>query len=723
MGRKPKETPAALKKSPDFSKAIIKKDKITNTLRENYMPYAMSVIVSRAIPEIDGFKPAHRKLLYTMYKMGLLTGTRTKSANIVGQTMKLNPHGDGAIYETMVRLTRGNEALLLPLVDSKGNFGKQYSRDMAYAASRYTEAKLAPICSEIFKSIDKNTVDFVDNYDNTQKEPSLLPTSFPNILVNPNQGIAVGMASSICSFNLAEICDITIDILKNKEVDLTGLLPDFPTGGEILYSEKEIASVYETGRGPIKVRAKYTYDKKNNCIEITEIPYTTTVEAIIEKIIELVKTNKVKEIADIRDETGMSGFKLTIDVKKGYDPHLLMQKLFKLTPLQDNFSCNFNILIDGYPVVLGLKQILEEWIKFRTGCVVRGLAFDLDKKSKQLHLLKGLEALLLNIDKAIKIIKDSETDELVIANLMKAFKIDELQANFIADIKLRNLNKNYIIQKTAEIESLVKEIENIRDIMADEKKVKKLIITELETVKKKFGEPRKTTSVHVDEVSEIEEEDLIPDYRTRVFLTYSGYLKKVPMTSLRVEAEQKLKNEGDFILQELDSSNRAELLFFSSKGNVYKLKAHEIPDGKPSLLGEYLTNLLSLEEDEKIQFFCSTKDYKGELIFCFENGKMVRLSLSLYQTKNNRKRLINALYIGSRMVGAFHVTEDRVIITTLLSGKKIKTKTADIPVKTTKASQGVQKVPLGKRGVIQLVELVPQEVKEEEGEEDSLEEA
>ncbi|MEG2583830.1 MAG: DNA topoisomerase (ATP-hydrolyzing) subunit A, partial [Oscillospiraceae bacterium] len=567
-------------------KPIIEQQQITDTLEQNYMPYAMSVIVSRAIPEIDGFKPSHRKLLYTMYKMGLLTGNRTKSANVVGQTMRLNPHGDAAIYETMVRLTTDNMALLLPLVDSKGNFGRQYSRDMAYAASRYTEVKLSKICTEVFQDMDKNTIDFVDNYDGSTKEPTLLPTTFPNILANSNQGIAVGMASNICSFNLIELCESTIKLLREPEADISDILkaPDFPTGGELIYNKEEMQEIYRTGRGSIKVRSKYKYDKKNNCIDITEIPYTTTIEAIIEKVVDLVKAGKIKEISDLRDETDLKGLKLTIDLKRGTDPEMLMARLFKMTPLQDSFGCNFNILIEGSPMVLGVNDIICEWLRFRRSCIKRSTAFDIQKKSDKLHLLEGLELILLDIDKAIRIVRETKDDSKVVPNLMTGFGITEIQADFVAEIKLRNLNQDYILKRTAEINQLKAEIIALKEILGSPAKVNKIIEKQLKDVAKKYGKERMTSIVSGDTVIEANFEEVIDDYPVKLFRTAHNYFKKISLVSLRSSGEQRLKDD-DSLIQEVEANNTSEILFFASGGDVYKMKAYDIPDGKASQLG------------------------------------------------------------------------------------------------------------------------------------------
>ncbi len=668
---------------------IIEYQNITDTLQNNYMPYAMSVIISRAIPEIDGFKPSHRKLLYTMYKMGLLNGGRTKSANVVGQTMKLNPHGDAAIYETMVRLTEGHQALLHPLVDSKGNFGRQYSRDMAYAAARYTEVKLSKICSEIFGDIDKETVDLVDNYDGTLKEPTLLPVTFPNILVNPNQGIAVGMASNICSFNLSEICEATIKLMKDPDADVMDVLlaPDFSTGGEILLNEAEMREIYRTGRGSFKIRAKYEYDKKAHCIDIKEIPYTTTVEAIIEKIIELIKAGKLKEVSDIRDETDLGGLKITIDVKKGTDPEKLMAKLFKMTPLQDSFGCNFNILVEGSPMVLGVTDIICEWLRFRKNCIKRGIRYDVEKKSAKLHLLEGLEKILLDIDKAIKIVRETEEDALVVPNLMSGFGIDEVQAEFVAEIKLRNLNKEYILKRIAEIKSLAEEIAELRDTLEKNKKIEKIIEKELKEISKKFGTPRKSSIVSDSEI-EVEIEEKIDNYPVVIFCTKDGYLKKISHLSLRFSGEQKVK-ENDEIIKCVDTDNTAEILVFSTSGEVYKTKAHEIPDSKASLLGEYLPNLLSMGEGEKVAGVVVTKEYKGNILFCFENGKIAKIDIKGYETKQNRKKLTNAYSMVSPLVKVMFLPEDTELVAISNIGKALVFDSSQIALKTTKNSQGV----------------------------------
>ncbi len=671
-------------------KNLVEQD-IVSTLENNYMPYAMSVIVSRAIPEIDGFKPSHRKLLYTMYKMGLLTGNKTKSSNIVGQTMKLNPHGDMAIYETMVRLTRGNNALLHPFVDSKGNFGKQYSRDMKFAAPRYTEAKLDKLCEEIFKDIDKNTVEFMDNYDGTMKEPVLLPTTFPNILVNANQGIAVGMASNICSFNLEEICETTSALIDNPEIILEDYLkaPDFSSGGQLIYSEKEIRDIYSNGKGGFKVRAKYRFDKENSCIEIIEIPYTTTVEAIMDQIIDLIKAGKIKEITDVRDETDLNGLKLTLDIRKSTDPDALMNKLFKLTPLQDSFNCNFNILINGKPRVMGVRTILNEWLTFRVDCIKRQTLYDIDKKSDKLHLLMGLKKILMDIDKAIAIIRGTEQETLVIPNLMSGFQIDEIQAEYIAEIKLRNLNKEYILNRVSEADDLVKEIAELKDIYRNESKVKKIIQKQLKEIVKKFGQPRRTEIIHEEHVEEITTEHLIEDYNLKIFLTEQNYLKKIALVSLRANPDHKLKDD-DEIVQEIDTHNKADLLLFSNRFNVYKTKIYDIPDCKASSLGEYLTNLLGLENDEKIIYVTATDNYEGYMLFFYETGKGSKIEMSSYATKTNRKKLANAYYDGSPLVRMMFITEDLDLAATSSIKKMLVFNTEGINPKSTRDSQGVQ---------------------------------
>jgi len=655
------------------------------------MPYAMSVIISRAIPQIDGFKPSHRKLLYTMYKMGLLTGARTKSANIVGQTMKLNPHGDMAIYETMVRLTADCDSLLTPFVDSKGSFGKHYSRDMAFAASRYTEAKLAPICAELFKNIDRDTVDMVPNYDNTMQEPSLLPTTYPNVLVNPNQGIAVGMASSICGFNLGEVCDTTIEYLKDPECDIkkTLIAPDFSTGAQLIYNEAEIDALYKTGRGSVKLRSKYTFDKKQNCIEVTEIPYSTTVEAIMEKIIDLVKAGKLREISDVRDETALTGLKLAIDLKRGTDPELLMDKLYKLTPLQDNFSCNFNILVGATPRVMGVKEILEEWTAFRIECIKRRLFFDLTKAKEKLHLLLGLEKILLDIDRAIAIVRNTEKDRDVIPNLMSGFSIDEIQAEYIAEIKLRHLNRQYILERTAEIESLKKEIDDMEATLKSPAKIKKIIIKELTEIAKKYRKPRRTMLIMEDSVREYDESQIIEDYACSVFVTRGGYFKKIPPQSLRVASEQRLKDDDEIVFT-MQTTNKSHALFFTDKHNVYKSHVYDFDDTKASALGDYLPGKLSMEQDENVVFTVITNDeYKGELLFFSNGGRIAKVPLSAYITKTNRKKLTGAYCDKFTLTAAFHINEDRNFVLTSSHGRLLCVNSADIPQKTTRSTQGV----------------------------------
>jgi len=679
---------------------VLKEQKIIDTLEKNYMPYAMSVIVSRAIPEIDGFKPSHRKLLYTMYKMGLLSGNRTKSANVVGQTMKLNPHGDMAIYETMVRLTRGNDALLHPFIDSKGNFGKYYSRDMKYAAPRYTEVKLDRICEEIFRNTDKNAVDFIDNYDGTMKEPVLLPVSFPNILVSANQGIAVGMASSICSFNLAELCETVSAYIKDKDNDFFQYLkaPDFSSGGKLIYREKELREIYETGRGSFKLRAKYRFDKKNSCIEIYEIPYTTTTEVIIDAIAVLVKKGNIKEINDVRDETDLGGLKLTLEIKKSADPDVLMKKLYRFTSLEDSFSCNFNILVDGHPVVMGLRKIFDEWIKFRVKCIKRHTLFDIEKKEEKLHLLSGLKKILLDIDSAIKIIRGTEKEENVIPNLMSGFDIDSAQAEFIAEIKLRNLNREYILNRVAEVENLQKEIQKLKSVYGSEKRIKNIIVKELGLISKKYGRPRRTEIIHEDDIEEITKEHLIEDYNLKVFLTRQNYLKKISLVSLRGNDEHKLKDD-DIVIQELETHNKSDLLLFSNRHTVYKLKLYEIEDCKASSLGEYLINLLDMEKDERIIHMAATDDYKGYVMFFFQNGKAAKITLKSYSTKTNRKKLANAYSDISPIVRIMNINEDIELAAKSSINKVLVFNTGSINPKSARNSQGVQ-VLRSKKGSI-----------------------
>lgn len=679
---------------------------ITQTLEKNYMPYAMSVIVSRALPEIDGFKPSHRKLLYTMYKMGLLTGTKTKSANIVGQTMRLNPHGDGAIYETMVRLSRGYEALLHPLVESKGNFGKAYSRDMAYAASRYTEAKLAPICIEFFRDIEKSTVDFMPNYDNSTTEPVLLPASFPSILVNSNVGIAVSMASSICPFNLKEICEAAIGILKNPSFDVMEVLqgPDFPGGGFWIFDQEELKKAVDTGRGSFKIRSKYNYDKSQNCIEITEIPPTTTIEAIMDKIVDLVKQGKIREISDLRDETDLNGLKLTLDLKRGQDPDKLMQKLFRATPLQDSFSCNFNILIRGYPRVMGIREILEEWILFRTDCVKRRVSYDLAKKKEKLHLLQGLEKILLDIDKAIRIVRETEEEKEVVPNLMIGFGIDEIQAEYVAEIKLRHLNREFILKRTQEIDELLAAIAEMEEILRNPKKIHSMMIKELREVVSKYAQPRKTMLLYSDSISEEEGIEEIPDYPVHVFLTKEGYFKKITPQSLRMNAEQKLK-ETDGILIHTESSNACELLFFTDQQQVYKTRLSEFDDTKASALGDYIPAKLSFEAEEKIMAMVITKDYSGVMMFFFDCGRIARVPLSSYATKTKRKKLSNAYCGKFKLIFADSISEDKEYILTSTAKRKLLISSALISEKSSRDTQGIQVMSLKKNHIVSSVEI------------------
>lgn len=668
---------------------IVEQD-INDTLKSNFMPYAMSVILSRAIPEIDGFKPSHRKLLYTMYKMGLLGNTRTKSANIVGQTMKLNPHGDAAIYDTMARMSRGYEALLHPYVDSKGNFGKFYSRDMACAASRYTEAKLDSLCKELFKDIDKDTVDFADNYDSTMKEPTLLPATFPSVMVNANTGIAVGMASSICPFNLREVCETTIALMKDEKHNLLSTMqaPDFPGGGQIIYDQKAMEQVYETGRGGIKVRSRYTVDKEQNCIDITQIPPTTTAEAIVEKVVDLVKTGKLKDITDIRDETGLAGLKITIDLKRGVDADKLMQRLFKQTPLEDSFSCNFNVLIAGAPKVLGVRELLLEWVAFRVECVRRRTHYDLSKKKEKLHLLKGLQAILLDIDKAVKIVRETEEEAEVVPNLMIGFGIDEIQAEYVAEIRLRHLNREYILKRTQEIESLIAEIEDLNSILTSKVRVNNIIVKELTEVANSYGRPRRSMLIFADEIVEDEEEEQVPDYPVNLFFTAEGYFKKITPLSLRMGGEQKLKEE-DRITKQLESSNAAELLFFSDKAQVYKIRAADFADTKASILGEYIPARCQMDEGESAVYMAVTQGYNGFMMFFFENGKAAKVELSAYQTKTNRKKLINAYSDKSPIVAAIQLAEDCQVLMTSSTGRMLLFDTGLISAKTTKNTQGV----------------------------------
>ncbi len=700
------------KKQPDENKhksnpnvlglrADVVDQRITDTLELNYMPYAMSVIVSRAIPEIDGFKPSHRKLLYTMYKMGLLNGARTKSANIVGQTMRLNPHGDAAIYDTMVRLSKGYGALLHPFVDSKGNFGKVYSRDMAWAASRYTEAKLAPICAELFRDIDSDTVDFVDNYDNTMKEPALLPTTFPNILVSANQGIAVGMASQLCGFNLGEVCDTTIAYLKNPNcaISETLLAPDFPTGGEVLYDPTAMEEVYNTGRGGIRVRARWRHVKSENLIEIYEIPYTTTTEAIMDKVAELIKAGRIKEIADMRDETDLSGLKLTIDLKRGADPDKLMQKLFKSTTLLDTMSCNFNVLIAGMPRVMGVRELLDEWCAWRTESVRRRVYHVLGKRKEKLHLLKGLKRILLDIDKAIKIIRETEAEADVVPNLMIGFGIDEVQAEYVAEIKLRNINREFILKRTAETDALQDEIEDLEDILSRPSRVKKIIVGELEDVRKKYAEPRRTGIVYeFDEPAAVEEE-AADEYPVTVFLSRHGYFKKITPQSLRMSGEQKYK-EDDALRQTFETTSNAEVMFFTDKAQVYKTRLGEFGDTKASVLGDFLPAKLGMDEGENVVYMVLPGDYRGYMLFFFENGKCAKVELSAYQTTSNRRRLTGAYSDKSPLKTAMYLAEDTEIAVYSNEPRCLVVNTALLGVKSTRATQGVGLLTLKKNRVL-----------------------
>ncbi len=709
MARKKKETEQNKKKiNTDGIMGLVgstTEQAISETLEINYMPYAMSVIVSRAIPEIDGFKPSHRKLLYTMYKMGLLTGARTKSANIVGQTMRLNPHGDAAIYETMVRLARGNETLLHPFVDSKGNFGKVYSRDMAYAASRYTEAKLDSFCNELFRDIDSDTVDMVDNYDATMKEPSLLPTTFPNVLVSANQGIAVGMASNICSFNLKEICDTTIALMNNPDHDILETLPgpDFSTGGELLFDEETTREIYSTGKGSFKLRAKWRYEKKDNVIEIYEIPYSTTSEVIMDKVAELIKAGKIKEINDMRDETDLNGLKLAIDLKRGVEPEKLMQKLFRLTPLQDNFPCNFNILIAGMPRVMGIGEILEEWTAWRTDCVKRRLFFQIQKKEDRLHLLKGLERILLDIDKAIRIIRETELENEVVPNLMIGFGIDEVQANYVAEIKLRNINKEYILKQTKAISELEKEIADLRDTLNSHRKLKNVIIKELQQVSDKYAQMRKTEIIYeIQQIQPEDEEEQIPDYPVTLFISKEGYLKKITAQSLRMSGEQKFK-EGDSLAFSCETTNKAELLVFTNQYQCYKTRLSDFEDGKASQLGDYLPQKLGMDAGETVLQVILPEDYKGFVLFFFENGKGAKVPLSAYETKTNRRRLTSAFSDKSPLVAAMAIKEDQQVVLYSTDGRAAIISTAQLTPKTTKNTQGVAVMSLKKKALLSTV--------------------
>ncbi len=685
---------------------------ITDTLKKNYMPYAMSVIISRALPEIDGFKPSHRKLLYMMYKSGLLSPDkeRSKSANVVGATMKLNPHGDQSIYETMVRLTRGNEALLHPYVDSKGTFGKQYSSNMKAAASRYTEVKLEKICAELFRDIDKDTVDFVPNYDNTMQEPTLLPATFPTVLVNANTGIAVSMASNVCPFNLEEICETTIALMKNPEHDILSTLkgPDFPGGGFLYYDEAELNKVYETGRGSIKLRCKYSYDKSSNCLEITEIPYSTTVEAIISKVVDLVKSGKLREVSYIRDETGIDGLKIAIDLKRGTDPEALMQKLYRLTPLQDSYPCNFNILIAGTPKVMGVREILTEWVAFREECVKRRTYFDLQKKKEKLHLLEALAKILLDIDKAIRIIRETENEADVVPNLMIGFGIDEIQAEYVAEIKLRNINKEYILRRIADVDQLKKDIAEMEEILGDKKKVRNIIVKELKDVIKNYGQPRKTQFYYITDVEDEGEIDDTPDYPVHLFVTESGYFKKITPQSLRMSGEQKIK-EGDYISQTFEGTNKTELIFFTDKSQAYKSKASAFEDSKASLLGDYIPAKLCFDEGENLKCLVPTVDYSGYMIFFFENGKAAKIPLKSYETKTNRKKLANAFSDKSPLIAAIFTAEDSDVLLRTSSGHALVFNTGMILPKTSRNSQGVQVITLRKKAVLESAEIVTAE--------------
>ena len=704
MARKKKEP--TVQKSLDVSRveglrAEVLEQPITDTLTVNYMPYAMSVIVSRAIPEIDGFKPSHRKLLYTMYKMGLLKGGRTKSANIVGQTMHLNPHGDAAIYDTMVRLSRGNETLLAPFIDSKGNFGKIFSRDTAYAASRYTEAKLDSICEEIFRDIDCETVDFVDNYDNTTKEPTLLPTAFPNVLVSANTGIAVGMASNICGFNLREVCKATAAWIKNPDCDLMEYMPapDFSTGGEILYNAEEMAEIYRTGRGSVKIRARWRYIKEGNLIEIYEIPYTTTIEAIIDKVSELNKAGKLREISDMRDETDLNGLKITIDLKRGVDPDKLMQKLMRSTPLMDSFGCNFNILIAGMPQVLGVREIIEEWTAWRTECVRRRIYFQKQKKSDKLHLLKGLKRILLDIDKAIRIIRETESDAEVVPNLMIGFGIDRVQAEYVAEIKLRNINKEYILKRTQEVDELAKEIAELEDILKSEKKVRAIIVKELDTIADKYGKDRKTGIVYDHELPDTDESEEIPDYPVTVFVSQEGYFKKITPQSLRMSGEQKFK-EGDRLKFSVETTNNTEMLVFTDKYQVYKARCSDFDDSKASVLGDYLSGKLGFDEGESFLDLCFPGDYSGFVIFIYENGKVAKVDLNTYATKSNRRKLTGAYCDKSPLKAVYLLKEDKQLVLYSTEGRALIFSTAQLAPKSTRSTQGVSVMTLKRKAVV-----------------------
>lgn len=715
MAKKKTKTEEPKNKAPQIDAYIqgagqVVDERITITLEKNYMPYAMSVNVSRSFPEIDGFKPSHRKLLYTMYKMGLLQGAKMKSANVVGRTMQLNPHGDAAIYETMVRMARGNETLLHPYVESKGNFGKAYSRDMAYAASRYTEVKLEPICNELFKDIDKNTVDFVPNYDNTMQEPTLFPASFPSVLVNANVGIGVAMASSVCSFNLAEVCETTIALMRNPEHNALETLkgPDFAGGSYLIYDEDELEKVYRTGRGSLKFRAKYSYDKSANCIDITQIPPTATIEAIIEKIVALVKAGKIKEIQYIRDETDINGLHISIDLKRGTDPEKLMQKLFRMTPLQDTYACNFNILVNGYPKVMGVYEIVREWVKFRMNCVKRRIDFDLKKKQDKLHLLLGLEKILLDIDKAVKIVRETENEADVVPNLMVGFGIDQVQSEYVAEIKLRHLNREYILNRTKEIQSLVDEIADMKDILGSDRRIKSIIIEELKEVAKKYGQPRKTDFIYTVEEEVAEEIDDTPDYQCKLFVSESGYFKKITPQSLRMSGAQKVK-EGDEIKQEFEATNKTELLFFTDKATVYKSKASAFDDSKASALGDYIPAKLSFDAGESFVTLVPTNDYKGYLLFVFENGKVAKVPVSAYETKTNRKKLANAYSEKSKLVSILYVEENANVLMKSSNGRMIIFNSALMLPKASRDTIGVAAMLLKAKSVVEKAYIVDDE--------------
>ena len=704
-----KDTAAALKGLPSNAHISgageVEQQIITDTLRENYMPYAMSVIMSRAIPEIDGFKPSHRKLLYTMYKMGLLQGGLVKSANIAGQTMKLNPHGDAAIYDTMVRLSRGNEALLHPYVESKGNFGKAYSTDMECAASRYTEAKLAPIAAELFRDIDKDTVDFADNYDATMKEPTLLPVTFPSILVNNNLGIAVGMASNICSFNLAEVCETTVALIKDPEHDLLSTLkaPDFPGGGRLIYDRALLQRIYDTGRGSVRVRAVYAYDKEHNCIDVTEIPYSTTIEAIIAKVAELSKAGKLKEVNDIRNETDLNGLKITIDLKRGTDPDKLMNKLFASTPLEDSFGCNFNVLIGGVPQVMSVRGLLEEWIAFRMSCVERRTYFDLSKAKEKLHLLKGLEKILLDIDKAIRIVRETDEEAEVVPNLMIGFGIDQIQAEYVAEIKLRHLNREYIMKRLDDVVDLEKTVAELEETLSSKNRIRRILIDELQAVAKKYGQPRRTQLMYATDIEEAQaEEEEVPDYPCTLFFTKEGYFKKITPQSLRMSGEQKLK-EGDEIVDAIETSNTRELLFFSDKGNVYKSRAADFKDTKASVMGDYIPSKLGFDEGENAVYMAVVADYTGYMLFFFENGKAAKVDMNAYATKTNRRKLVGAYSDKSPLVAMFYVPEDGEYLLTSTSGRRLLVHTGAVSAKTTRNTIGVQVMTLKGRHTLQSV--------------------